>query len=645
MIPDDDRSIADLLASLCDETISPEEMQRLDRLICTDAPVRRLYVEYLDLHARLSYQFHQLAEPAFPLSSEQSDAGPTGELLAEGSLSLSSDGLPGAVPFPPIILQNSPGFPAFASPQGSPFGSFAISYSLAAIIVGIGLLIGWACQVPVSQSMARSDPRPSTTPLRSESPIVFVGRVTGMIDCQWADRKTETVEYAYVPLGRRYALASGLMEITYDFGGKVILQGPCVYEVKSETVGHLSLGKLTAKIGERGEGGGEKSGSSQALKSPNLQIAKSPNPDFPRFSVRTPTAVVTDFGTEFGVRVDENGMTESHVFQGKVMLMALGTNGKKGDNIVLTVNESALVESRTGGASPTPHRQKVDSAGFVRSEQFALRIKQIGELPLRAFHLWQAQSERLRRRDDLLAYYDFQRDPDHPHDKSGYEVLRNRASSGSKFDGCVRGAIRMGMAQGRFPGKDALRFAYSGDGVRVNIPDELPQLTLMASILRERSSEELAGILMSDKWDRAGCLHFQFCAGGGVKIGSATADLDFVAQARATGDFARWHIWCWVYDAPARRTVAYVDGRRLAEWSLKNPLSLKIGKATIGNWDAYDYGDPRPLRGRMDELAVFTRALGDAEIKQLCEDNAENATNSKNSEGRLAHLKSEDHRP
>ena len=29
----------------------------------------------------------------------------------------------------------------------------------------------------------------------------------------------------YVPLGRKYALASGLMEISYDTGTKVILEG------------------------------------------------------------------------------------------------------------------------------------------------------------------------------------------------------------------------------------------------------------------------------------------------------------------------------------------------------------------------------------------------------------------------------------
>ena len=38
------------------------------------------------------------------------------------------------------------------------------------------------------------------------------------------------------------------MEITYDTGAKVILQGPVTYEVESRRGGFLSVGKLTARL-------------------------------------------------------------------------------------------------------------------------------------------------------------------------------------------------------------------------------------------------------------------------------------------------------------------------------------------------------------------------------------------------------------
>ena len=102
------------------------------------------------------------------------------------------------------------------------------------------------------------------------------------------------------------------MEISYDSGAKVILQGPCTYEVDSAAGGFLSLGKLTARV-ERSEVRrirGQKSEISTPL---------SPLP-YPLFAVRTPTAIVTDLGTEFGVEVDKSGATQSHVFRGKIEL-------------------------------------------------------------------------------------------------------------------------------------------------------------------------------------------------------------------------------------------------------------------------------------------------------------------------------------
>ena len=87
--------------------------------------------------------------------------------------------------------------------------------------------------------VARSTPATSAQP---EAPSV--GRITGLVDCRWADPATATSENGHVVLGRRYALASGFMEITYDSGAKVILQGPATYEVESASGGFLSLGKL-----------------------------------------------------------------------------------------------------------------------------------------------------------------------------------------------------------------------------------------------------------------------------------------------------------------------------------------------------------------------------------------------------------------
>ena len=87
-----------------------------------------------------------------------------------------------------------------------------------------------------------------------------------MVDCKWAGTAFDSPD---VPLGRKYELASGLMEITYDTGAKVILQGPVTYEVESARGGYLAVGKLTARVEKRGE----------RVQSPQIPKSRIPNPN------------------------------------------------------------------------------------------------------------------------------------------------------------------------------------------------------------------------------------------------------------------------------------------------------------------------------------------------------------------------------
>ena len=66
----------------------------------------------------------------------------------------------------------------------------------------------------------------------------------------------------------------------------------------------------------------------------------------PLFSVRTPTAIVIDLGTEFGVEVERSGASRARVFQGRVEWRSVD-NGRGGVRVLqLGVNESARAEWR-----------------------------------------------------------------------------------------------------------------------------------------------------------------------------------------------------------------------------------------------------------------------------------------------------------
>ncbi len=94
----------------------------------------------------------------------------------------------------------------------------------------------------------------------------------------------------------------------------------------------------TGRQGDKEKGNGAVSSSLLVSSSPRL----------PLFSVRTPTAVVTDLGTEFGVEVDQSGVSQAHVFQGKVLMWPAGDGGDPRRAVQLEANQSARVERGTG---------------------------------------------------------------------------------------------------------------------------------------------------------------------------------------------------------------------------------------------------------------------------------------------------------
>ncbi len=188
----------------------------------------------------------------------------------------------------------------------------------------------------------------------------MVGRITGTADCRWADPDYAPSGPA-VPLGGKYALASGLIEIAYDSGAKVILQGPCIYEVESPRGGFLSLGKLTARV---------ESVKPQAA-NPKSQI---PNP---KFAVRTPTAVVTDLGTEFGVEVSADRHNRVHVFRGRVAVRPAAGKTSKPDDLVLSEGQSAALDADGAVLESPPSREakgKDSAARFVRRMPLPARL-------------------------------------------------------------------------------------------------------------------------------------------------------------------------------------------------------------------------------------------------------------------------------
>ena len=234
---------------------SDDEIDRLEQLVLNDDEACRLYVDAM-------FDAQQLRRWASKDSWHDN-------LLDADSLALSFDARP--TDGGPLIQEEQqastlPVFNIFGSTMHGMVGFFSqeIPFSLliATLVTCMGLLAASFIYVSHHQQLANDASRSAPAVVHSDRNVAqpdieFVGRVTGMVDAQWADAQTATVHGANVSLGRKYALASGLMEITYDTGARVILQGPVTYKVESRDSGFLSLGKLTARLekGNKGEDG------------------------------------------------------------------------------------------------------------------------------------------------------------------------------------------------------------------------------------------------------------------------------------------------------------------------------------------------------------------------------------------------------
>ena len=343
----------ELATAALNENLSDEQATRLDQLVCEDEVFRKQYIRYMyvswNLRAWAKFPpataMEGQIEPLMPADIDEA-------LLRQLEVSPSE---PLRSSFPFVLGNFFHGTVRFFS-QEVPF-----SLLIATVITGLGLLAGSLISVSYHEQMVGNTQQSKS--LVAKSDMEFVGRITGVADVKWLDINTSTENGNGVLLGRRYALASGLMEITYDSGAKVILQGPCTYDVDSRDGGFLSIGKLTARLDNA-----KPQAANQKSEIINQKSSVSAN-RYPLLTIRTPTATVTDLGTEFGVEVAEDGTTTSHVFRGLVRVqMDVPGDDVTANSILLHKSQSAVVRRVPGGGDLQwkLDRMVADPKAFVR---------------------------------------------------------------------------------------------------------------------------------------------------------------------------------------------------------------------------------------------------------------------------------------
>ena len=357
-----------------------------------------------------------------------------------------------------------------------------------------------------------------------------------------------------------YELTDGAVHLRFSSGADVVIPSPARFSVRDPL--HMTL----------------TSGSLRALVSPSAQ----------GFTVDAPGIRYEDLGTEFGVAVrQDRSQSELHVFEGTVNVRSL--DGRMLSS--LTLGESARVIAGEIGPAPPP-----DLALYPTPDDVGL---------LR----WRRWREQVRADRSLVCYYSFDKQPDDA------TLLKDEVGL---LDGRILGAR---WVTGRWPGKQALLFDQRGDGVALSLPDAYRQLTVAGWIRVERLDFGINSFFDSDGWGH-GDLHLQLNRAAQPWVGiygnnNEAKDPDHPVP--STVPVGRWVHVAAVIDLDRHWCGFYVDGALADTTPITVPdLVLVPGACRIGDWvQRPDWNDvpERGFRGRIDEFAIWSRALSQTEIQ------------------------------
>ncbi len=399
------------------------------------------------------------------------------------------------------------------------------------------------------------------------------------IDVTWEDGTAGFGAGSALPKGW-LKIASGTLRLDFYSGARVILEGPASIELLSPDLARLEKGKLTARVPPPAEG----------------------------FTVLSSDLRVVDRGTEFGMNVSGMDDCEVHVFDGEVELQGeLPASAEK----ALFQGDAVSIRQGTWTAIPADRGSFADPAAVLSA---AARESES------QWTAWKDASRKLRAVPGLEVYFDFEGL------RAGEPLLPNRAAGADvSSHGTVIGCDPL---PGRWARKGALGFAKTSDRVRFRTSGTTPSLTMVARV-RVDSLPQNHNHLLSISPETVGEVHWKLDQAGRLVLGvRAEPELRYDAWERLRSpqivteqDFGRWMQLATVIDGPKGVMKHFVNGREIASGEMKRRPLIQLGLANLGNLDAsapeFERNTARSFNGRIDEFALFTRALEAAEIAAL----------------------------
>lgn len=528
-----------LAAALCDGELTPPEAARLEQLATESPEARRRLIQYVQLHGELYWDLAAGARPA----------------TASGSLELKAP----------------------RRPPGRAAARFWIAVALAASV--FAALGWWALGL-------RSGLQGSIEP-----PAV-VAHVDNAFEADWDGVQGPLSDNAPIRAGETLQLRSGLAEIVFGSGARVVLQGPATLEVEAPGTAFISTGQLTARV----------------------------PPEAVGFTLRTPAATVVDLGTEFGLIAGEHGLCEVHTFTGQVRVRPPGS-GDRAEGRGLVAGQAVRISPVSGGS---PHMEELSA----EPRRFARSLPKVGAGSVSAMRRLVSRHPR------LIHHYTFE-------GATPLERYRDRQGSLDLTEVVMSNGRGEGALQGAVPGFDATttgvapyRDPASGNSTGVALQSETvfqptPELTVEMLVKwrpPEGNPHAPICVALATRENPRRSSFFLVAVDHGQVTHLMDADAPWV---ETEGDFAfiadHWYYVASTFrvESGQTRINTYMadlsQGERTLNRIVKDRLVPGVpGASRLGIGKGFDenVAHAYPWSGEIDEVALYDALLAPAFLEQ-----------------------------
>jgi hypothetical protein len=313
------------VAAVCHGLVTNEQVEGLRELLHGEPMARDQYLHRVAVHAYLASEPDLFAGPAI-----DADGNPEARELIQVPLSEWGKRTPGRRVIPGWLR-------------------------MAALAAGIMVVLGTAWWLGIGRGGHRQG--------ETSRAVAMLNRV---VNAQWNGAVRFPKLGAPLEPGR-LVLDSGLAQIVFYNGARVVIEGPAELRLVSSTEAFCVRGTLTAEVPPQAKG----------------------------FRIITPRLEVTDLGTAFGLKATRD-RSELHVFEGRVEFRA----EKGAASQDLTEGKGTVVEG--AGA---PKTIAADRAGFA--DLFELQTKSVAA-EARRYDQWRASIRQLQRDPALWVHLDFE---------------------------------------------------------------------------------------------------------------------------------------------------------------------------------------------------------------------------------------------